>query len=134
MPKLNKNIVRRLRDIRSRYPSRSNNRFCNLAAKYLNVSPTTIKSASIKQWASPEFKYYTWGNPEKESSKTINQDMFTCDLCNNTYEKAWSDEESMAEAHEKYGEKLSNQPMSILCDSCHKDQMRWGNSRLQDIK
>lgn len=44
---------------------------------------------------------------------------FTCEACENTYEKAWSDKEAILESKEIFGERPA-QEMSIICDDCFK--------------
>jgi len=44
-------------------------------------------------------------------------DMFTCENCNGTFEKAWTDKEAEAEAIKEYG---NLDDMAMVCDDCWK--------------
>jgi nitrate/TMAO reductase-like tetraheme cytochrome c subunit len=48
-------------------------------------------------------------------------DEYTCENCHGTFEKAWSDEEALAEA-EAHG---FEEPYGVLCDDCHQRFMVW---------
>lgn len=43
---------------------------------------------------------------------------YTCDLCGNTYEKSWSDEEAQKEAEELWTQEELASGTSIVCDDC----------------
>ena len=44
---------------------------------------------------------------------------FTCALCNQTFEKEWSDEEAIAEAEADFG--YFNQAVfDVICDDCYR--------------
>ena len=48
-------------------------------------------------------------------------DSYTCELCHETFEKGWTDEEANAEAQELFGTpQASEHPkdMAIVCDDC----------------
>jgi len=45
------------------------------------------------------------------------QDTFTCEMCNKTYEKGWSEEESTKEMRESWGD-LPQEHRSVVCDDC----------------
>ena len=45
---------------------------------------------------------------------------FVCDNCHNEYPKTWSDEETLAETSELYGDNVGD-----LCDECYKDFLVW---------
>lgn len=44
-------------------------------------------------------------------------DQFKCVQCNGTFEKAWTDEEAMAEAEENFGE-IPDDQREVVCDDC----------------
>ena len=51
---------------------------------------------------------------------------FTCDLCHETYEKEWSDEEATEEYARDFP--LSShmeEPTSTVCDDCHHTLTSW---------
>lgn len=44
---------------------------------------------------------------------------YTCDCCEKTYEKSWSDSEAMAESEQLWGV-IPEEEQSIICDDCFK--------------
>ena len=48
------------------------------------------------------------------------KEYFQCGHCGESYEKEWSDEESLAEAEEIFGKPVSEwkQPAVVICDDC----------------
>jgi hypothetical protein len=55
----------------------------------------------------------------------MSEKTFTCANCGGTFDKAWSDEESDAEAERLFGvkdahSKLGDGDMAIVCDDCWK--------------
>ena len=46
--------------------------------------------------------------------------MFTCNSCNQTFQKGWSDEEANKEGFELFGVKnaIVDQDMALVCDDC----------------
>ena len=45
------------------------------------------------------------------------QNEFTCDMCRNTYEKEWTDDEAEAEMKEIWGV-IPKEDRAIVCDDC----------------
>jgi hypothetical protein len=58
------------------------------------------------------------------------RDTFKCDHCGETFDKAWSDEEALAESKELWGE-LPPEAQSVICDECFKDFQKWANEGSQ---
>jgi len=51
---------------------------------------------------------------------------FICDLCRCLFKKGRSDEEAMAEARDKFGALLEQDPHpAVVCDTCYKKIMAW---------
>lgn len=46
-------------------------------------------------------------------------DEYTCAICDNTYDKTWSDEESMAEMEQIFGQ-VPMEECNVVCDDCYK--------------
>lgn len=47
---------------------------------------------------------------------------YTCDMCGQVYEKAWTDDEAMAEAEENFGPEITQadpSQIAIVCDDCY---------------
>lgn len=47
----------------------------------------------------------------------MSDDIYTCTMCGGVFEKAWSDEEAVAEAKRYFGE-IPEEKRAIICDSC----------------
>lgn len=45
---------------------------------------------------------------------------YTCAICGNTYDTGWSDEEAVAEMKENFGEEMTIDQCSLVCDDCYK--------------
>jgi DNA-directed RNA polymerase subunit RPC12/RpoP len=56
----------------------------------------------------------------------MEDDTFTCDICGETYEKGWTDEEAEAECREKFGN-LKSEQRGIACGDCF--QRYFGSER-----
>lgn len=53
------------------------------------------------------------------------EDIFTCYICKQIFEKQWSDDEAYNEAVEIWGEKaVKTEEMETLCDECYHLVMR----------
>ena len=50
-------------------------------------------------------------------------DEFTCAMCNETFTKARSDEEALAETAEIFGAESLNEPLDVVCDDCWRQMM-----------
>ena len=44
-------------------------------------------------------------------------DTFTCEMCGNTFEKGWTDEEAQDEARQIFGE-IPPEEQALTCDDC----------------
>lgn len=45
---------------------------------------------------------------------------YKCCMCNNIYEKGWTDEEAMKECEENFGVEMANTTENdIVCDDCY---------------
>ncbi len=51
---------------------------------------------------------------------TLQENEYQCAMCNNVYEKGWTDEELLAEAEEIFGKHPDNwnDEQSVICDTC----------------
>lgn len=57
-------------------------------------------------------------------------DPFTCDNCGETYTKAWSDEEAMAEAESLYPAEDLEEGIGVVCDACFQVIMAWAQEEM----
>jgi len=56
----------------------------------------------------------------------VTDDTFTCALCHETFDKAWSDEEALAESHDLWPqEHIDGVDMDVVCDDCHHGVLAW---------
>lgn len=49
---------------------------------------------------------------------------YTCSVCENTYEKGWSDEEAMKEKNTLWGD-APLEEFSIVCEDCNIAFLEW---------
>lgn len=57
----------------------------------------------------------------------MSEDIYTCGNCGGTFEKAWSDDESDAEARQMFGE-IPAEEKAVVCDDCYRAMMQWYSS------
>lgn len=61
-------------------------------------------------------------------------DPFTCDVCGQTFTRAWSDEEAMAEARSLYpAEHLDAEEPGVVCDDCFQVVMLWAEQDAPEL-
>lgn len=60
---------------------------------------------------------------------TPKDDTYKCDMCGDTFEKGWSDEEAEEEAADIFGVEgaASNSDMSVVCEDCFRKVMGESN-------
>lgn len=57
---------------------------------------------------------------------TINNGaFFTCEKCNETFPKGWSDEEALAEMEKNGLGNLNEDELGVLCEECYRDFQVW---------
>ena len=54
---------------------------------------------------------------------------YVCALCGGTFDKGWSDEESVAELEKNFPE-VSKEECYVVCDDCYKEQQKRDPGRL----
>lgn len=55
-------------------------------------------------------------------------DTYHCQGCHQTFLKAWSDEEALAEAAQNFPA-LTADDIVVLCEDCHREFMAWAKAK-----
>lgn len=55
----------------------------------------------------------------------VGPDEFRCGVCGGVFTKAWSDEESLAEHRETFGEPPPPEDRAHICDECYPRFLTW---------
>jgi hypothetical protein len=59
---------------------------------------------------------------------SVTGETYTCNNCGATYEKAWTDEESLAQTKVDFGVHVRADDEATLCDACYALMIEWWDS------
>ena len=59
---------------------------------------------------------------------------FTCYLCGETYEKAWTDADARAEMVDRYGPDTLDVEFGVICDDCDERVTAWWKGLPADVR
>jgi hypothetical protein len=57
----------------------------------------------------------------------VNPDTYTCEACNQVFEKGRSDDEAMAESKQMWGD-IPPEDQAVICESCFREFTKWWKS------